>query len=84
MLRNGIFALLNHIFTVSAVNASTCSEHLQINNHLAPHLREAQIAAVKRRWQIPQPDGCLHTDDKESARGANSKTAEQFSSRQAA
>lgn len=56
----------------------------KINNHLAPHLCEAQIAAVKRRGQIPQPDGCLHTDGKVSDRGSNAETAEQFSSRQAA
>ena len=55
-------------------------ENEKINNHLAPYLCEAQIAVVKRREQIPQPDECLHTDDKESARGANSETAEQFSS----
>lgn len=55
-------------------------ENARINNHLAPYLCEAQIAVVKRREQIPQPDECLHTDDKESARGANSETAEQFSS----
>lgn len=59
-------------------------ENERINNHLAPHLCEAQIAAVKQRGQIPQPDGCLHTDGKISARGANEETAEQFSSRQAA
>ena len=52
----------------------------KINNNLAPHVCEAQIAVVKWRGQIPQPDECLHTDDKESARGANSETAEQFSS----
>lgn len=56
----------------------------KINNHLAPHLCEAQIAAAKRRGQIPQPDGCLHTDGKVSARGANEENAEQFSSLQAA
>ena len=52
----------------------------KINNHLAPHLCEAQIAAAKRRGQIPQPDGCLHTDGKVSDRGANEEIAEQFSS----
>lgn len=56
----------------------------KINNHLAPHLRKAQIAAGKRRGQIPQPNGCLHTDGKVSDRGSNAETAEQFSSRQAA
>ena len=56
----------------------------KINNHLAPHLCEAQIAAGKRRGQIPQPNGCLHTDGKVYARGANEETAEQFSSLQAA
>ena len=52
----------------------------KINNHLAPHLHEAQITAGRRRGQIPQPDGCLHTDGKVSDRGANEETAEQFSS----
>ena len=52
----------------------------QINNNLAPHLRKAQIAAVKRRGQIPQPDECLHTAGEVSARDANEETAEQFSS----
>ena len=55
-------------------------ENEKINNHLAPHLCEAQIAAAKRRGQIPQPDGCLHTDGKVSDRGANEEIAEQFSS----
>ena len=54
--------------------------NVKINNHLAPHLREAQIAAGRRRGQIPQPDGCLHTDGKVSARGANEEPVEQFSS----
>ena len=52
----------------------------QVNNNLAPHLRKAQIAAVKRRGQIPQPDECLHTAGEVSARDANEETAEQFSS----
>lgn len=56
----------------------------KINNNLAPHLCEAQIAVVKWRGQIPQPDECLHTDGEVSARGANEETAEQFSSLQAA
>ena len=55
----------------------------QVNNNLAPHLRGAQIAA-KRRGRTPQLDGCLHTDSKMSGRGANEKTAKQFSSLRAA
>ena len=54
--------------------------NVQINNNLSSHLCRAQIAAVKRHGQIPQPDGCLHTADEVSARDSNSKTAEQFSS----
>ena len=45
----------------------------KINNHLAPHLRKAQIAAGKRRGQIPQPDGCLHTDGKVSRKVVSCK-----------
>ena len=56
----------------------------KINNNLAPHLCEAQIAVVKWRGQIPQPDECLHTDGEVSVRGANEETPEQFSSLQAA
>ena len=54
--------------------------NVKINNHLAPHLSEAQIASGKRRGQIPQPDGCLHTDGKVSDRRANVETTDQFSS----
>ena len=53
--------------------------NVQINNNLPPLLCIAQIAA-KLRGQTPPTDGCLHTDGEVSARDANSKTAEQFSS----
>lgn len=53
---------------------------IKSNNHLAPYLREAQIAAGKRRGQIPQPERCLHIASKVYDRGANEDTAEQFSS----
>ena len=64
---------------IGSIDAKT-RLNTEINNHLAPHLSEAQIASGKRRGQIPQPDGCLHTDGKVSDRRANVETTDQFSS----
>ena len=55
----------------------------QINDNLPPHQRKALIAA-KRRGNVPQQDGCLHTECKARCRGGNEETAEQFSSLPAA
>ena len=55
----------------------------RINKKLPPHLCVAQIAATQLR-QTPKTNGCLHTDDKVSDRGGNSKIPQVFSSRRAA
>ena len=55
----------------------------EINNNLPPHLCVARIAATQLR-QTPKMNGCLHTDDKVSDRGGNSKIPQVFSSRRAA
>ena len=55
----------------------------RINDNLPPHQRKALIAA-KRRGNVPQQDGCLHTECKARCRGGNEETAEQFSSLSAA
>lgn len=55
----------------------------KINNNLPPHLCVARIAATQLR-QTPKTNGCLHTDDKVSDRGGNSKIPQVFSSRRAA
>ena len=54
-------------------------ENERINNNLPTYPCNARIAAKQRR-QTLKMDGCLHTDDKVSDRGGNSKTAKQFSS----
>ena len=51
------------------------AENRKINNNLAPHPRNAQIAAKQRR-QTPQTNGLLRTDGKVFGRGGNEKTAE--------
>ena len=55
----------------------------EINNNLPPHLCVARIAATQLR-QTPKTNGCLHTDDKVSDRGGNSKIPQVFSSRRVA
>ena len=55
----------------------------KINNNLPPHLCVARIAATQLR-QTPKTNGCLHTDDKVSDRGGNSKIPQVFSSRRVA
>ena len=55
----------------------------KINKNLPPHLCVAQIAAKQLR-QTPKTNGCLHTYDKVSDRGGNSKIPQVFSSRRAA
>lgn len=59
------------------------NENSRINDNLPPHQRKALIAA-KRRGNVPQQDGCLHTECKARCRGGNEETAEQFSSLSAA
>lgn len=54
-----------------------------INNNLPPHLCVARIAATQLR-QTVKTNGCLHTDDKVSDRGGNSKIPQVFSSWRAA
>ena len=71
------------IATILGTIDDKIEENQKINDNLPPFLCVAQIAAKQLR-QTPKTNGCLHTYDKVSDRGGNSKIPQVFSSRRAA